>query len=159
MTLYTGRVVAAWLGVTERRVRQLRDEGVITEKQPGLYDLQPTVTRYIQYIRKGSKADVNDERALLTRAKRKAAEMENELCRGALHRTEDIEKGILTMCLNIRQNFLSLPSKLAPELAAAESQAEIFDRLKAAVEEVLEALSDYRVSFAKCETGDDEEQI
>lgn len=36
MKLYTGKVVAEWLGLTERRVRQLRDEGVISEKVPGL---------------------------------------------------------------------------------------------------------------------------
>lgn len=29
MKLYTSKVVAQWLGLTERRVRQLRDEGVI----------------------------------------------------------------------------------------------------------------------------------
>ena len=31
MTLYTSKVVAQWLCLTERRVRQLRDEGVIVE--------------------------------------------------------------------------------------------------------------------------------
>ena len=29
MTLYTSKVIAQWLCLTERRVRQLRDEGVI----------------------------------------------------------------------------------------------------------------------------------
>ena len=42
MTLYTSKVVAQWLCLTERRVRQLRDEGVIVEARPGLYELQPT---------------------------------------------------------------------------------------------------------------------
>lgn len=46
MTLYTSKVVAQWLCLTERRVRQLRDEGVIVEARPGLYELQPTVARY-----------------------------------------------------------------------------------------------------------------
>ena len=50
MTLYTSKVVAQWLCLTERRVRQLRDEGVIVEARPGLYELQPTVARYITYI-------------------------------------------------------------------------------------------------------------
>lgn len=50
MKLYTSKVVAQWLGLTERRVRQLRDEGVIAETRPGLYDLQPTVAKYITYI-------------------------------------------------------------------------------------------------------------
>ena len=50
MTLYTSKVIAQWLCLTERRVRQLRDEGVIVEARPGLYDLQPTVARYIKYL-------------------------------------------------------------------------------------------------------------
>ena len=45
MTLYTSKVIAEWLGVTERRVRQLRDEGVIAETRPGLYALRSPVPR------------------------------------------------------------------------------------------------------------------
>ena len=73
MRLYTSKVIADWLGLTERRVRQLRDEGIIEEQAPGLYDLRATTRRYISYLRSGSLAD---ERAGLTRAKREAAEME-----------------------------------------------------------------------------------
>ena len=40
MRLYTSKVIADWLGLTERRVRQLRDEGIIEEQAPGLYDLR-----------------------------------------------------------------------------------------------------------------------
>ena len=76
MRLYTSKVIADWLGLTERRVRQLRDEGIIEEQAPGLYDLRATTRRYISYLRSGSLAD---ERAGLTRAKREAAEMENAL--------------------------------------------------------------------------------
>ena len=103
MRLYTSKVIADWLGLTERRVRQLRDEGIIEEQAPGLYDLRATTRRYISYLRSGSLAD---ERAGLTRAKREAAEMENALRRGELHRTEEIETGIKTMLLNIRGRFL-----------------------------------------------------
>lgn len=156
MTLYTSKVVAMWLCVTERRVRQLRDEGAIEEKQPGLYDLQQTVARYIAYLRKGNKADLNDERAMLTRAKRDAVEMENALRRQTMHSTGDIEKGIKTMCLNIRRNFLALPAKLSPELAGGDrTQAEVFDRLKAAIDETLETLRDFNVSFAQVPDGEE----
>ena len=54
MKLHTTNVVADWLALTPRRVRQLRDEGVLIEKAPGLYDLQSSVVRYISYLRKGS---------------------------------------------------------------------------------------------------------
>jgi len=157
MKLYTCEAVADWLALTARRVRQLRDEGVISERMPGLYEMKPTITRYIMYLRKGSgKTDLNDERALLTRAKREAADMENDLRRGTLHSSEDMEKGIKTMCLNIRTKFLTLPAKLSPRLSQmGGDQAGIFDELKKAVDETLEELSNYQTVLAL--TGEDDE--
>ena len=149
MTLYTSKVVAQWLCLTERRVRQLRDEGVIVEARPGLYELQPTVARYITYIGGAGKETLTNERMKLTRAKREAAELENELRKGEVHRTEDIERGIKSMFLNIRSRFLALPAKLSPTLATmGGNQTGIFDELKQAIDELLEEMSDYRVAFA-----------
>lgn len=149
MTLYTSKVVAKWLCLTERRVRQLRDEGVIVEARPGLYELQPTVARYITYIGGAGKETLTNERMKLTRAKREAAELENELRKGEVHRTEDIERGIKSMFLNIRSRFLALPAKLSPTLATmGGNQTGIFDELKQAIDEILEEMSDYRVAFA-----------
>lgn len=149
MTLYTSKVVAQWLCLTERRVRQLRDEGVIVEARPGLYELQPTVARYITYIGGAGKETLTNERMKLTRAKREAAELENELRKGEVHRTEDIERGIKSMFLNIRSRFLALPAKLSPTMATmGGNQIGIFDELKQAIDEILEEMSDYRVAFA-----------
>ena len=141
MTLYTSKVVAQWLCLTERRVRQLRDEGVIVEARPGLYELQPTVARYITYIGGAGKETLTNERMMLTRAKREAAEM---------------ERGIQSMFLNIRSRFLALPAKLSPTLSTmGGDQTGIFDELKGAIEEILEEMSDYRVAFA-AEDGEDD---
>ena len=149
MTLYTSKVVAQWLCLTERRVRQLRDEGVIVEARPGLYELQPTVARYITYIGGAGKETLTNERMKLTRAKREAAELENELRKGEVHRTEDIERGIKSMFLNIRSRFLALPAKLSPTLATmGGNQTGIFDELKQAIDEILEEMSDYRVALS-----------
>ena len=155
MTLYTSKVIAEWLGVTERRVRQLRDEGVIAETRPGLYALRPTVSRYITYLRKGS-SDLNEERAKLTKAKREAAEMENARLRGELLEAGEIEKGLRAMNLNIRSRFLSIPAKLAPALVVASGdQAAMYGLLKRAICETLEELTDYR-SLLEAK-GEDEE--
>ncbi len=159
MKLYTCETVADWLALTPRRVRQLRDEGIISERMPGLYEMKPTITRYIMYLRKGSgKTDLNDERAMLTRAKREAADMENEVRRGNLHSTEDIEKGLSALCLNMRGRFSSLPAKLSGELSQmGGNQAGIYDKLKAAIDETLEELSRFNVAFA-VKGGDDGEE-
>lgn len=125
-------------------MRQLRDEGVLKEESPGLYDLQQCVLRYIVYLRRGS-SELNDEKTKLTKAKREAAEYENDLLKGNLHRTEDIEKGLKTIFLNIRSRMLALPAKLSPELSTMSGdQGKIFDRLKGGIDEALEEISDYR---------------
>lgn len=156
MKLYTSKVVAVWLGVTERRVRQLRDEGVIQETRPGLYDLQPTVAKYIAYIGGAGKESLNQERTKLTAAKREAAEMDNEQRRGDLHSTADIEAGIKTMFLNMRGRLLALPAKLSPTLAnMGGDQQGIFDVLKQAIGEALEELSGSASSLAAREEQDD----
>lgn len=123
MTLYTSKVIAQWLCLTERRVRQLRDEGVIVEARPGLYELQPTVARYIKYLGGAGKESLNTERMKLTAEKRKAAEMDNDLRRGDLHSTQDIEKGIQTMCLNIRSRFLAKYKKVKKNKSASRAPA------------------------------------
>jgi len=155
--LYKSNVVADWLAVTPRRVRQLRDEGVLVEKAPGLYDLQSSVVRYIAYLRKGN-INLNDERAMLTREKYEAVRMENEERRGNLHSTEDIEKGLTALCLNMRGRFSGLPAKLSGELAQmGGNQTGIHDKLKAAIDETLEELSHFNVAFA-IRSGEDEEE-
>lgn len=158
MTLYTSKVIADWLGLTERRVRQLRDEGVLIEVRPGYYGLKESVRRYIRYLGGAGKENLNEERVKLTRAKREAAEMENAFRRGTLHETADIELGIKTLCLNIRSNLLVLPAKLAPVLASkGGDQAAIFDELKAAVYEALEDTKNYKTAFAKIENDSDDD--
>ena len=101
--LHTTKIVAQYLDLSERRVRQLRDEGVLEEKAPGLYDLRSSVRRYINYLRgdEGGKADLNEERAKLTKEKRIAAETENKVRNGELYRKSDIMTGMTTIAFEI----------------------------------------------------------
>lgn len=152
MTLYTSKVVAHYINLTERRVRQLRDEGVIQEKQPGLYDLIDTMARYIKYIGSGSKADLNDERAKLTKEKRIAAEIENRARKAELLEAGDVEKAYSTMVMNFRARILALPQKLAPAVVALEGdQQQVQDLIQAELEEALETLSQADVALAEPE--------
>lgn len=116
MKLYTVKVMANCLDLSERRVRQLREEGILIEAAPGLYELWPNVRRYINFLRGNAdgKADLNEERAKLTREKRIAAEQENKVKSGELYRKQDIMLGLSTMLMNLRSRMMALPNKLAP---------------------------------------------
>jgi len=155
--LVTSKIVAQWIGLTERRVRQLRDEGVINEEVPGLYDLHRTILKYIKYLGGTGKESLQTERMKLTAEKRKAAEMDNKLRSGSMHSTEDVERGLKTLCLNIRSRLLILPAKLSPMLATKTNQAEIFDELQKAIYEALDGLADVNTSLAEIEGTDGEE--
>lgn len=110
MKLYDVRAVARFLDVSERRVRQLRDEKVIAEVRPGLYDLIDTNHRYINYLRKRNPEgdetiDYNTERAKLVRAKRKNEEYELQLKENQLHAAEDIEAVMTDMLVNFKSRL------------------------------------------------------
>lgn len=162
MKLYTVKAVAAWLDLTESRVRQMRREKIITECRPGLYDLRSVTHEYINYLRKGSQAeesvDYNTERAKLVRAKRESQELELRVRRDELHETEEIEKVMADTLVKFQARLMAIPAKQSPTLANKKDQAEIFKLLKGAVEEALEELADFKKLFGCKEEGEDEEK-
>lgn len=158
MKLYTTKIVAQYLDLSERRVRQLRDEGVLEEKAPGLYDLRSSVRRYINYLRgdEGGKADLNEERAKLTKEKRIAAETENKVRNGELYRKSDITVGMTTVVMNLRSRLLALPNKLAANIAKLDGdEGKIMDLLQSSLYEIMEEFSNYQVALQP--PKDDEE--
>ena len=161
MKLYTSKAVAGFLDLTERRVRQLRDEGVIQEKQFGLYDLLDTNKRYINYLRKknpdsGENIDYNTERAKLSRAKRINEEFDLKIKKGQLHASGEIEQIMSDMFINFKARLMSIPAKLSPILAKKSKQAEIYSILKSNIDEALIELSDYNAAFGIKEESEDE---
>ena len=154
LKLYDVKAVARFLDVSERRVRQLRDEKVIAEVRPGLYDLIDTNHRYINYLRKRNPEsettiDYNTERAKLVRAKRKNEEYELQLKENKLHAAEDIEAVMTDMLVNFKSRLMAIPSKLAPVLSKKTDKTEIFALLKDHIDEALAELSDFKTTFGE----------
>ena len=153
--LHTTKIVAQYLDLSERRVRQLRDEGVLEEKAPGLYDLRSSVRRYINYLRgdEGGKADLNEERAKLTKEKRIAAETENKVRNGELYRKSDIMTG-----MTLRSRLLALPNKLAANIAKLDGDEDkIMDLLQSSLHEIMEEFSNYQVALERPKDDEDEQ--
>ena len=154
MKLYDTKAVARFLDITERRVRQLRNDGVIAETLPGLYDLLDTNRRYINYLRKrnpesGESIDYNTERAKLVRAKRKNEEYDLKVREKQLHAAEDIEIVMTDMLVNFKSRMMAIPSKLAPVLCKKTDQPEIFLLIKEQIDEALMELSDFKTVFGE----------
>lgn len=163
MKLYTAAVVAEWLDISERRVRQLRDQKVLEEARPKLYRLKDCVHRYIDFLRKDGTpegaVDYNQERAKLVRTKRERQELELQLERREALAASEVEEVMTDMLLRFRQRVRAIPVKLAPALAAETDQTEIFMALKQATDEALEELADFDNAFSAVEEVKEDGEI
>lgn len=154
MKLYNVKAIARFLDISERRVRQLRDEKVIEEYNgsPGLYELLPTIHRYINYLRNNNpdseeNIDYNTERAKLVRAKRLNEEFDLKAKEGELHSSADIEAVMTEMLINFKTRLMAIPAKLSPQLARKTDRTEIFKILKGSIDDALTELSDFDKLF------------
>ena len=150
MKLYTAKAVSKVLGITERRVNQLRSSGVIKAYRENLFTLSGAVQDYIDYIKNGSTTDGTDynaERALLAKVKRENQELELKLKKRELHESADIERIITDMLINFKSRLMAIPSKLSPIIAKKTDNAEIFKILRESIEEALTELSDFDSIF------------
>ena len=153
MRLYTTKILAQWLDLTERAVRDLKKRGIIHEYKgrEGLYQLRESVVDYINYLRNKnpglSNLDYNQERAKLVKTKRETAELELAERKNELHKSEDIEVIMSDMLIRFRTRLMAIPAKQSPILAEKKDQKEIFKILKDAIDEAMEELSDYNAAF------------
>jgi phage terminase Nu1 subunit (DNA packaging protein) len=139
------------LDLTPQRVNQLAREGIIPKHERGRYELVPVVRAYIQYLRMGNlkkdlpEDDYTTHRMRLTRAKADIMEMEKAQMEEKLIPAEDIENAWLEATQNMRAKLLSLPTKAAAEVFAAESIAEVKSLLKEQIYESLNELENVEV--------------
>lgn len=143
------------LGLSDRRIRQLENEGALVKIAHGKFHLPDSIQRYIEFIKEQSEPDEETdyykERALLTRANRQKAEMELKIIQGEVHRSEDVEKVMNDMLGAFRSRTLVIPNKISPLLIAQTEVEVVKSIIKKAIHEALLELSDYdpQVFYAK----------
>jgi phage terminase Nu1 subunit (DNA packaging protein) len=135
-------------GLSDRRVQQLVKEGALVKVSRGKYDLKASVQRYIEYIKEQAQKteeelDLTKEKTLLTRANRQKVELELQIMRGELHRSEDVRRVMNDMLGAFRARILAIPSKVAPRLIAQTNAAVIQNIVRNEVYEALQELSEY----------------
>lgn len=146
--------VAKLLDLTERRVNQLAKDGVLPKAARGRYELVPVVRAYIHYLRqKAVNSDVGGDdyaahRARLTKAKADMAEMEREQMSNDLIPVQDVKDAWEVMVSNMRSRILSVPTKAATTVFAANDITEAKKILKESVNEALAELAAVEVKTA-----------
>lgn len=147
-------VLAKIIGVTDRRIRQLAEEGILVKVGHGRYNLQDSLQAYVLNLRVELECkrenqeseeilDLEREKAIHENVKRHMSELKYLLMKGNLHRSEDVQNVMTDMLLNFKTKILSLPSKLTPRLVNRQDEGYILDVLTEELNIVLEELSEY----------------
>lgn len=135
------------LGLSPRRIQQLTREGALVKCGHGKYDLPFSIKAYIESqlekVTPDDEIDNGVETALWTRARREKTELEVKIIKGELHRSKDVERVMNDMLGAFRARLLALPSKMAPQLLGETEIPIVKDKLKMAVYEAMNELSDY----------------
>lgn len=143
--------IAKMFGVTDRRVRQFVEEGVIDRIGYGRFDVSDTVLKYVTYLRLSNdqldKSDVTEsldyEKYLHEKAKREKAEIELAHIKGRMHSSPEVEKVMNNMLASFRARILAIPSKTAPSLIARDEISQIEQIIEVQVHEALSELAEY----------------
>ena len=141
--------LAKLLGITDRHLRNLANEGVIKKTEKGKYLFWENVLGYIEYIESKNDVDLNlkDEKIKeeIKRIKKdvELKDLKIKETKNQLHLASIVEKVMTDMLMNIKGKLLSISSKVAPAVIAADNLGEIQDVIQDEIFEVLEELSEY----------------
>lgn len=159
-TIVGVQVVADIFQVSPRRVGQMVQEGIIPRFKNGSYKLVETIQKYIDYLAKREeeknvnsvKKESESEKLKLERIKRQKAELEFNLMKNELHKSEDVKMLYTGMILAFKSKMLAIPVKLSPRLVGVKDVVTIQDMLNEEVVRALQELSEYDAAdFAKVE--------
>lgn len=140
-------VLGSIVGKSPQWIRQLTREGVLKQSGRGKYILGEAVQAYIEHASGGKEDDKGpryiDEKTEHERIKKEKAALELAMMRGEMHHAEDVEAVMSDMLTAFRQKILSIPTRMAPQLAGIEEINVIKGHLTRAMHEALAELSDY----------------
>lgn len=125
----SSRLLAEIIQVSDRRIRQLADEGIIVRSSKGRYLLKESLKNYIvnlkveNAIKKNDKVEVNPnldevrdlnfEKACHEHVKRQIAELKLALMKGKVYEEHNVEEVLNDMLTAFKQKMLGVPAKLS----------------------------------------------
>lgn len=146
--------LAKILGITDRRIRQLKDQfglfenGMTEGSKSKKYILERCVPEYIQYkvdaeVTPGSSIVREKEQAEHEQIKKKISILKLRKLRRELHEAEDVEEFLTDMLMNFKNRVLSIPQKVAPLVLAEDDVNAVINILEKEVFQALDELSEY----------------
>lgn len=154
--------LARALGLTQPRIHQLIQEGIVERDDHGAVLVIASLQNYYRTQGGGSDGDVNEldymeEKAKHEKIKREIAEHKLAIMEGNAYSAKTVELVMTEMLSNLRTQLLGLPTKLAPQLEG-KTKEQIYVRLTREIEEKLSELSEYSPDlFTDEEVVDDDD--
>ncbi len=138
--------------LSERRIRQMAEEGTVVRAAKGRYKLVESLKNYTLALKLAAEGanvdnpdgeiDIDEEKALHERIKRHISELKLQVMKGDLHKAGDVERVMMDMLASFKTRLMNIPSKVAPVLENRDA-AYIKERLTKEIIEVLNELKDY----------------
>jgi len=160
---YPVSTIAKLLLLSDRRVQQLANEGVIPKSERGRYELVGAVQGYIRYLQDRSISpgnsgtlDYQAEKARLTKAQADTAEIELAKLRGDLASIADFEKAQAISAATIRTNVMSVPQRVVIRLLGETDETKFKETLKQELALALETAANTDFENLDDEPFDDE---
>lgn len=123
-SMVSAAVIGEWVGLHERQVRKLAEQGAIRRDGKGLYELQATVLAISVRSREQAAGrasagasgglDLVQERAALAREQAEHVAMRNRATRGELVPLAEISAAVVGMVEVTKRHLHRLPGKLFP---------------------------------------------
>ena len=157
--------LAKCLGISSRRVRQLREDGLFKLSQEGRgYNLEKSIQEYIEYkvnAETGRRASISKEevQAEHEEVKKQISLLKLRKLRRELHEAADVEAYLSDMLLRFKNRLMALPAKLAMQVSGEEDLNVIIQTIKRELTAVLEELSEYDPDEIDGQTGGSGEEL
>ncbi|MEA5034019.1 hypothetical protein [Cloacibacillus evryensis] len=161
--LYSKKIIAELLNLSERRVEQLAQKKIIPKAERGKYDLGPTVKAYVMYLQQkltggGEAIDVSEFKDRLLKAKaleqeakarlREIMKLERE--GKVIDRAEVVEQWA-ARCVELKSALLSIPMRVGFRFPDPETRLIVEEEMEMAIHEILETYS--RNGIGKMDDG------
>ena len=157
---YPVTTIAKLLMLSDRRVQQLTQDGVIPKAERGRYELAPAVQGYIRYLQErslrsdASTIDYHVEKARLTKAQADSAEVEAAKSRGEVCSMDMVERNLANLFAEIRANLRNIPDRVVTGIVGQTDERKIKAILLREIDETLVSLAEADVVIEQSHDDD-----
>lgn len=176
-SLYSKKVIADLLNISERRVEQLAQKKIIPKAERGKYDLGPTVKAYVMYLQQklsggGETIDVSEYKDRLLRAtaleaeeKAKLREIARREKEGELMERDEICAQWAARCVEMKASLLAIPVRVGFLFPDPYTRNIVEEEVEKAIYEILKTYSRGGIGESKvdragaegaCASGEDQ---